>query len=73
MVTGVDSLELAEDVCVLGQDGAGLQHGDPEGEHAAHLQLPGQLLPLQPLAAALLQLQVWRHTTSQDTLSGLDV
>ena len=36
---GGDSLELAEDVCVLGRDAVGLQHGDPEGEQAADLQV----------------------------------
>jgi len=34
-----DSLELAEDVCVFCGDAVGLQHGDPEGEQAADLQV----------------------------------
>lgn len=36
------SLELAEDVCVLGRDAAGLQHSHPEGEDAPHFQLTCQ-------------------------------
>lgn len=35
----MNSLELAEDVGILGQDAAGLEHGNAEGEDAAHLQL----------------------------------
>lgn len=35
----LDSLELAEDVGVLGGDAGRLQDGDPEGESAADLQV----------------------------------
>lgn len=35
----LDSLELAEDVGVLGGDAGRLQDGDPEGESAANLQV----------------------------------
>lgn len=44
-----DSLELTEDVSVLGWDAAGLEHSDPEGKDAAHLQLA-----CQPLSVAQL-------------------
>lgn len=37
-----DSLELAEDVCVLRQDASGLQHRDAEGKDTAHLQMTSQ-------------------------------
>lgn len=40
----MNSLELAEDVGVLGGDAGGLQDGDSEGEGAADLQVGQSLL-----------------------------
>lgn len=40
----VNSLELAEDVSILRQDAAGLEHSNTEGKDAAHLQLACQIV-----------------------------
>lgn len=40
----VDLLELAEDISVLRRDAVGLEHGNTEGEDAAHLQLACQTI-----------------------------
>lgn len=37
-------LELTEDVCILGADARGLEHGHTEGEFLAHLQMLSRLL-----------------------------
>lgn len=39
LLNSVNSLELAEDVGVLGRDAGRLQDGDPEGEAASNLQV----------------------------------
>lgn len=57
----VDSLELAEDVCVLRWDAAGLEHRDTEGKDAAHLQLARQTLTTAQLGVShVTQLEIWR-------------
>lgn len=45
----VYSLELAEDVSVLGRDAAGLEHSNTEGKDAAHLQVASQIVTFTQL------------------------
>lgn len=58
----VHSLELAEDVCVLGLDAAGLQHGHAEGEDAPHFQLTCQAVAFAQLGLGdIAQFEVCRE------------
>lgn len=52
-----DSLELAEDVCVLGRDAARLQNGDAESENTPHFQMLGQTIT--QFCVHVLKLQVF--------------
>lgn len=46
----VDLLELAEDICILRRDPAGLQHSNTEGEDASNLQLTCQTVTTTQLS-----------------------
>lgn len=57
----VDLLELAEDICVLRRDAAGLQHSNTEGEDASNLQLTCHTITTTQLSLCnVTQLEVWR-------------
>lgn len=61
-----DSLELAEDVCVLLRDATGLEHRNTEGKDAAHLQLACQTVATAQLGVCdVSQLEVWRKSQGE--------
>lgn len=62
----MDSLELAEDICVLRRDAAGLEHSNTEGKDAANLQLVCQTVTETQFGVCdVAQLEVLKKATGE--------